>query len=97
MPDEKDTPYDLDELIALQRAANAEQEKLNALAGEYGRPTSAWTEEQHAAWKTQWNAWGDAVQKIFTARENHPAAEAMGRVKLEMAVKKAARSEAPTS
>jgi hypothetical protein len=91
VPDEKNAPKIPDELIALQRAADAEGEKFRALADEQGRPVSSWTDEQHAASDAQWKAWRAAAVKVSEAVRNHPASAEMGRYELEMAVKKAVR------
>ncbi|MGI5526808.1 hypothetical protein ACQEVX_05075 [Streptomyces syringium] len=95
MHDGENTPDALDELIILQRASNAEYEKLRALQDEYGRPTLTWTEEQRAACQAQLKAWTAAATEAYAARERHPAAATMGRYELEMAVKKAARDLTP--
>ncbi|WP_116211606.1 hypothetical protein [Streptomyces olivoreticuli] len=83
------------ELIALQRAADGEFAKVRA-SQEHGR-TSEWTDEQHSAWKAQWEAWRAAAEAIYEAVCTHPAAAEMGRHALEMAVKAAVRHPAPTA
>ncbi|MFC4512218.1 hypothetical protein [Streptomyces ehimensis] len=88
-----DTPS---ELIELQRTSNAEFLKVRAF-NEHGR-TSEWSDELHARWKAQWEAWRAAAEAVYEAVCNHPAAAEMGRYTLEMAVKAAARrSAAPTA
>ncbi|MEV4502561.1 hypothetical protein [Streptomyces klenkii] len=81
------------ELIELQRVSNAEFLKVQAFNG-HGR-TSEWSDELHAEWKAQWEAWRVAAEAVYEAVCNHPAAAEMGRYTLEMAVKAAARSTAP--
>ncbi|MEU5428470.1 hypothetical protein ACH4UT_23420 [Streptomyces sp. NPDC020799] len=93
MPDEKNAPATPNQLIALQCAADAEGEKLRALADEQG-PASAWTDEQHAARDAQWKAWRDAAVKVHQAVSQVSNSSKTNRYELEMSVKKAARSEA---
>lgn len=64
-----------DELIHLQRAANAAREK--ATAGVYS--TEAW------------QPWRDAVEAVQAAVVEHAAATGQNRYEVEMAVKLAAR------
>lgn len=96
MPDEKNAPAIPDRLINLQYAADAEGEKLKSLADEQGRPVSAWTDEQHAAWDAQWKAWRDAATEVQQAVTQHATSSEMGRYDLEMAVKKAVRHPSPS-
>jgi hypothetical protein len=67
-----------DELIQLQRAANAAQEQ--ATAGTYSAEA--------------WRPWSDAVDVAQAAVTKHAAATAQNRYEVEMAVKKAAREAA---
>ncbi|WP_449475259.1 hypothetical protein [Streptomyces abikoensis] len=90
MSDEINTPNALDGLVALQAAANAEGEKVRALADEYGpRP---WTDEQHAAWDAQWKVWREAAVVVYEAVCGSPLVSEMGRFELEMLVKKMAKN-----
>ncbi|MFF4408486.1 hypothetical protein ACFY1P_29580 [Streptomyces sp. NPDC001407] len=92
---DKNAPDVPSELIALQCASNAEFLKVRAF-NEHG-PTLQWSDELHAEWKAQWEAWRVAAEAVYEAVCNHPAAAEMGRYTLEMAVKAAARAAALTA
>ncbi|MEW2578326.1 hypothetical protein [Streptomyces syringium] len=87
MPDALNLP---DDLIALQRAADAEHARLEELTAEYGRPTSDWTEEQHGAWDAQLAVWRAAVAAKAVAAA--PLGAEHGHEVVERELKKAARN-----
>ncbi|MBA4865943.1 hypothetical protein H1V43_32285 [Streptomyces sp. PSKA54] len=69
-----------DELINLERTAEAEREKLAGLDG-----------EEHAA---QWRRWREAAEAFHAAVTQHSPPDG-NRYELEMAVKKAVRHPEP--
>ncbi|MFJ4523590.1 hypothetical protein ACIP4Y_21975 [Streptomyces sp. NPDC088810] len=67
-----------DELVKLERSAEAERAQLAGLSGE--------------EYDAQWLAWRRAAEAFQAAVTEHSAHEGMSRYELEQAVKKAVRS-----
>ncbi|MFC9682701.1 hypothetical protein [Streptomyces sp. NPDC056948] len=81
-----------EELVQMQRTADEAHTAVEQLTDQHGPPTqTAWTDEQHAAWGTAWQAWLDAARDVQAAVTDHAAEQGAPRNQIEADVKKAAR------
>ncbi|WP_030181611.1 hypothetical protein [Streptomyces sp. NRRL S-813] len=84
--------HTFDELVEVQRAADAAQAKVEQLRDQYGPPTrEPWSEQQTATYETAWPAWRDLARDVQAAVTEHTKDEDQARNEVEAGVKKAAR------
>ncbi|MFC5633641.1 hypothetical protein [Streptomyces bullii] len=84
--------HTFEELVEMQRAADAAHATVQRLQIEYGRPTQAeWADEQTAAWQAAWRAWLDTAVTLQAAITGHAKEQGVARNQVEADVKKAAR------
>ncbi|MER6348070.1 hypothetical protein ACWC10_04345 [Streptomyces sp. NPDC001595] len=84
--------HTLDELVELQRAADAAQAEVQRIQDAFGRPTEGrWTAEQQAAWETAWRARSDLGRQLQLAVTEHAQAEGTPRGEVEAEVQRRAR------
>jgi hypothetical protein len=84
-----------DRLIALEQAAEDARAEVLRLQEAPGRPTAEWTAEEHAAWGAAHARWREAALAVQGTVAEHAAADGVGRLALEMAVKAAVRHPEP--
>ncbi|MCA1217383.1 hypothetical protein [Streptomyces sp. 8L] len=79
-------------LIELEQSAVDAYAEVLRLQEVPGRPTAEWTPEEHEAWNAAHARWREAVLAVQSAVAEHAAAaDGVGRLALEMAVKAAVR------
>ncbi len=84
--------HTFEELVEMQRAADAAQAQVERLRDQYGPPTrEAWSEQQTETYETAWRAWRDLARDVQAAITDHAQAEGQSRTEVEAGVKKAAR------
>ncbi|WCN06039.1 hypothetical protein [Streptomyces sp. M92] len=84
--------HTLEELVAMQRAADQAHAQVQQLRDQYGPPTTTpWSEQQTETYETAWRAWRDLARDIQAAVTEHAKAEGRLRSEVEAAVKKQAR------
>ncbi|MGX1116381.1 hypothetical protein RKD37_001744 [Streptomyces ambofaciens] len=87
-----DVAHTLDELVEMQRAADAAHAQVEQLRDQYGPPTAQpWSEQQTETYETAWRAWRDLARDVQAAVTEHAKAEGQLRFDVEAAVKKQAR------
>ncbi|MER6924415.1 hypothetical protein ABT314_36680, partial [Streptomyces spiralis] len=60
--------HTFDELVEMQRAADAAQAKVEQLRDQYGPPTrEPWSEQQNETYETAWRAWRDLARDVQAA------------------------------
>ncbi|CAM5268629.1 hypothetical protein SGLAM104S_02534 [Streptomyces glaucescens] len=68
--------HTIDELVELQRAADAAQAELQRVQKAFGKPTEGrWAAEQHTEWETAWRSWSDLSRQVQMAVTEHAEAE----------------------
>jgi uncharacterized protein YukE len=87
--------HSFDDLVTMQRSADQAHATVEHLRDEYGKPTTAWTEQQTAAYDEAWKAWRDAATAVQATVTGYAAAEGRPRNEVEADVKKAARHPEP--
>ncbi|MFC0499344.1 hypothetical protein ACFFKE_32300 [Streptomyces mutabilis] len=84
--------HTLEELVEMQRAADAAHAQVEQLRDQYGPPTATpWSEQQTETYETAWRAWRDLARDVQAAVTEHAKAEGQLRNEVEAAVKKQAR------
>ncbi|AIS02034.1 hypothetical protein [Streptomyces glaucescens] len=84
--------HTIDELVELQRAADAAQAELQRVQKAFGRPTEGrWAAEQHTEWETAFRAWSDLSRQVQLAITEHAESEGTSRGELEAEVQRRAR------
>ncbi|MER6980822.1 hypothetical protein [Streptomyces carpinensis] len=70
--------HSFDELVEMQRAADAAQTQVEQLRDQYGPPTrKPWSEQQSETYETAWRAWRDLARDIQAAVTEHAAADVL--------------------
>ncbi|HLL37949.1 hypothetical protein ACIG0D_12570 [Streptomyces sp. NPDC052773] len=88
--------HTIDELVELQRAANAAYAEMQRIRDAFGKPTEGrWAAEQHTEWETAWRAWSDLSRQVQLAVTEHAEAEGTPRSKVEAEVQRRARQPEP--
>ncbi|MGQ4513726.1 hypothetical protein [Streptomyces sp. DW26H14] len=83
-------------LIELEQAAEDARAEVLRLQEAPGRPTVEWTPEEHETWGAAHARWREAAVAVQGAIAEYAAAsDGVGRLELEMAVKKAVRHPEP--
>ncbi|MBK3631577.1 hypothetical protein JHN52_01095 [Streptomyces sp. MBT97] len=91
--------HTFEELVEKQRTADEAHAQVQALQGEYGRPTQAdgWTDEQTAQYDAAWTNWRTLAAEVQAAITEHAKTEGEARYKIEAKVKTAARHPEPVT
>ncbi|HZF91622.1 hypothetical protein [Streptomyces sp.] len=88
--------HTIDELVELQRAADAAQAELQRVQKAFGKPTEGrWAAEQHTEWETAWRAWSDLSRQVQLAVTEHAEAEGTPRSEVEAEVRRRSRHQEP--
>ncbi|MFE6286645.1 hypothetical protein [Streptomyces sp. NPDC057877] len=81
-----------EELVEMQRAADAAHAKVEQLRAQYGSPTAhPWSEQQTTTYETAWRAWRDLARDVQAAVTEHAKDQGQRRNSVEADVKKAVR------
>ncbi|MFF7259454.1 hypothetical protein ACFZCL_04060 [Streptomyces sp. NPDC008159] len=84
--------HTFEELVEMQRAADAAHAQVEKLRDEYGPPTTTpWTEHQTSTYETAWRAWRDLARDAQAAVTDYAKTEGRPRNEAEAEVKGAAR------
>ncbi|MEU0603305.1 hypothetical protein ABZ484_34525 [Streptomyces sp. NPDC006393] len=84
--------HTFDELVEMQRAADAAQAKVEQLRDQYGPPTrEPWSAQQTATYETAWRAWRDLARDVQAAVTEHAKEQGKARNDVEADVKKHSR------
>jgi hypothetical protein len=84
--------HTFEELVEMQRAADAAHAQVEKLRDEYGPPTTTvWTEHQTSTYETAWRAWRDLARDAQAAVTAYAKAGGRLRNEVEAEVKGAAR------
>lgn len=81
----------LEELTALQRAADRAQDQAAELREAYGSPAvEAWTESQKHTYETAWRAWRDLDRDVQQAITHYAKSAGLDRADAERTVREQA-------
>ncbi|MFE7215135.1 hypothetical protein ACFU93_35380 [Streptomyces sp. NPDC057611] len=84
--------HTFEEVVEMQRAADAAQAQVEQLRAQYGPPArEPWSEPQTATYETAWRAWRDLARDVQAAVTEYAKDEGQARNEVEASVKKAAR------
>ncbi|MGW2767755.1 hypothetical protein [Streptomyces sp. NPDC001275] len=84
--------HTFEELVEMQRAADAAQAQVEQLRDQYGPPArEPWNEQQTATYETAWRAWRDLARDVQAAVTEYTKDEGQARNEVEASAKKAAR------
>ncbi|MFH9823037.1 hypothetical protein [Streptomyces bobili] len=84
--------HTLEDLAAMQRAADQAHAHVQELRDQYGRPTVVeWTDEQTLTYEQAWRDWRQLAREVQAAVTEHAKAEGKARNVIEADVKRAAR------
>lgn len=84
-----------DELVALQRAAEQAQNRVEELRDQYGSPTAdgGWSAPQTETYETAWRAWRDLARDARAAVSEYAAATRVPQYEVEEKVRQKVRHE----
>ncbi|WP_447035597.1 hypothetical protein [Streptomyces sp. DSM 118878] len=83
--------HTFDELVAMQRAADAAHAQAERLRQQYGPPAAQrWSDQQLQTYETAWRAWRDLARDMQTALTAYAQEQGETRKDAERRVKSAA-------
>ncbi|EYT77948.1 hypothetical protein CF54_40065 [Streptomyces sp. Tu 6176] len=84
--------HTFEELVEMQKTADAAQAEVERLRDQYGPPTrKPWSAQQTETYETAWRAWRDLARDVQAAVTEHAKAKQQPRTEAEAGVKKTAR------
>ncbi|WP_030381183.1 MULTISPECIES: hypothetical protein [unclassified Streptomyces] len=84
--------HTLEELVAMQRAADQARNRVEELRDSFGPPAhAAWTDVQTDTYETAWRAWRDLARDVQAAVTQYAKDEEKPRNSVEEDVKRTAR------
>ncbi|MFE5923188.1 hypothetical protein [Streptomyces sp. NPDC056468] len=88
--------HTFDDLVEMQKAADAAHAQVLELRDTFGRPTQTpWSPEQTETYESAWKAWRTLANTVQAAVTTHAADEGKPRFGVEAAVRTEARHSAP--
>lgn len=88
--------HTFDELVEMQKSADAAHGRVLELRDTYGQPTTViWTVEQTEAYETAWQRWRNLAEEVQAAVTEHAKEKDETRFGVEAAVRTKARHPQP--
>jgi hypothetical protein len=88
--------HTLDELVAMQRAADQARNRVEELRDSFGPPAHhTWTDVQTDTYETAWRAWRDLARDVQAAVTRYAKDEEKPRNAVEEEVRRTARHPPP--